>query len=75
MRAREILRVLIRAANADGGGARPGWNGGLYDFMRRVLATEHGGALYRKRHTRSEPLFAHTRFNRCIDRRGPSRRR
>jgi hypothetical protein len=30
-------------------GARPGWNGGLYAFMRRVLATDHGGALYAKR--------------------------
>src|SRR5205085_2669368 len=28
---------------------RPGRRGGLYDFMRRVLATEHGTALYRRR--------------------------
>jgi hypothetical protein len=56
-------------------GAAPGWgwNGDPYDFMRRVLATEHGGALYRKRHPMSESVFAHTRFNRRIDRRGPSR--
>ncbi len=26
---------------------RPGWDGGAYDFMRRVLATERGGELYR----------------------------
>ncbi len=32
------------------GGARPGWDGGAYAFMRRVLETETGGALYRKRH-------------------------
>ncbi len=30
---------------------RPGWDGGAYDFMRSVLATEHGGALYK--HARS----------------------
>ncbi len=27
---------------------RPGWDGGLYAFMRRVLATELGNGLYRK---------------------------
>ena len=29
-------------------GTRPGWDGGLYAFMRRVLATELGNGLYRK---------------------------
>ena len=28
---------------------RPGWSSGIYDFMRHVLATEHGNALYRQR--------------------------
>jgi hypothetical protein len=67
------IAVRVAPDASKRGGARPGWNGGLYDLMRRVLATEHGGALYRKRRTMSEPVFAHTRFNRRIDRRGPSR--
>jgi hypothetical protein len=49
-------------------GARPGWDGGLYAFMRRVLATDHGGELYRRRNTMIEPVFANTKFNRRIDR-------
>lgn len=51
---------------------RPGWDGGYYAFMRRVLATEHGGELYRKRQSMIEPVFGHTKFNRRFDR---SRRR
>jgi len=36
--------------------------------MRRALATEHGGALYAKRQTMVEPVFADTKFNRRVDR-------
>jgi hypothetical protein len=36
-------------------GARPGWNGGLYAFMRLVSATDAGGELYAKRVTMIEP--------------------
>ena len=49
-------------------GARPGWDGGLYAFMRRVLATDAGGELYAKRQDMIEPIFADTKFNRRIDR-------
>ena len=49
-------------------GARPGWKGGPYAFMRRVLATERGAGLYRKRQAMVEPVFAQTKFNRKIDR-------
>jgi hypothetical protein len=49
-------------------GERPGWQGGLYAFMRRVLATERGGKLYAHRQTIIEPVFAHTKFNRRCDR-------
>jgi hypothetical protein len=49
-------------------GRTPGWNGGLYAFMRRVLATDQGGALYAKRQAMIEPVFADTKFNRGIDR-------
>jgi transposase len=47
---------------------RPGWDRGYYAFMRRVLATELGSAIYRKRQETVEPVFAHTKFNRRIDR-------
>ena len=49
-------------------GTRPGWDGGPYAFMRRVLETTLGNALYRKRQATVEPVFAHTKFNRRIDR-------
>ena len=38
-------------------GARPGWDGGAYAFMRRVLDTDHGGGLYRKRQARGCSTF------------------
>ena len=49
-------------------GARPGWKSGHYAFMRRVLATERAGELYRKRQTMIEPVFGHTKFNRSFER-------
>ncbi len=49
-------------------GARPGWDGGFYAFMRRVLDTDDGRALYAKRQGMIEPVFADTKFNRRIDR-------
>jgi transposase len=49
-------------------GARPGWTDGLYAFMRRVLATDHGAELYAQRQGMIEPVFADTKFNRRIDR-------
>jgi hypothetical protein len=49
-------------------GTRPGWDGGAYAFMRRVVQTERGGGLYRKRQGMIEPVFANTKFNRRIDR-------
>ena len=53
---------------ATAGATRPGWDGGPYAFMRRVLATDYGGALYRRRNVMIEPVFANTKFNRRIDR-------
>src|SRR4051794_3251239 len=43
---------------------RPGWTGGAYDFMRTVLASERGGALYKRRGQLIEPIFGHTKHNR-----------
>jgi hypothetical protein len=36
------------ADRRNGGKPRKGWDGGFYEFMRRVLQSEHGGSLYRK---------------------------
>ncbi len=47
---------------------RPGWQGGRYTWMRNLLATEHGGGLYRRRKAIVEPVFAQTKHNRRIDR-------
>jgi Transposase DDE domain len=62
------IQVLIPPDSKKREGARPGWQGGYYAFMRRVLATEHAGELYRKRQTMIEPVFGHTKFNRGFDR-------
>jgi transposase len=60
--------VLIPPDAGKRKGARPGWDGGLYAFMRRVLATDQGGDLYAKRQGMIEPIFAQTKFNRRCDR-------
>jgi transposase len=62
------IAVLIPPDASKRRGARPGWDGGLYAFMRRVLATEHGGGLYRQRQPMIEPVFGQTKHNRGIGR-------
>ena len=62
------MQVLIPPDAGKRKGARPGWDGGLYAFMRRVLNTDHGGRLYAKRQGMIEPVFAQTKFNRRADR-------
>jgi transposase len=62
------IQVLIPPDSGLRESARPGWDGGLYAFMRRVLSTEHGKALYRKRHVTVEPVFGQMKFNRRLDR-------
>jgi transposase len=62
------IQVLIPPDARKREGSRPGWNGGLYAFMRRVLDTDTGADLYRKRKGMIEPVFGHTKFNRRIDR-------
>ena len=61
-------RVLIPPDAGKRKGARPGWDGGRYAFMRRVLETDPGRDLYGKRQGMIEPVFANTKFNRRIDR-------
>src|SRR3954468_8719143 len=62
------LQVLIPPDANKRNGERPGWQGGLYAFMRRVLAGQRGGELYARRQVRVEPVFANTKFNRRCDR-------
>jgi transposase len=62
------IQVLIPPDSGLRTSARPGWEGGLYTFMRRVLATDHGKALYRKRQATVEPVFGQMKFNRRLDR-------
>ena len=61
-------QVLIPPDSGLRKGARPGWDKGLYAFMRRVLGREHGAELYRKRQATIEPVFAPMKFNRRLDR-------
>src|SRR3954464_2888519 len=62
------MQVLIPPDAGKRKGTRPGWDGGLYAFMRRLLATDHGGGLYANRQGMIEPVFADTKFNRRCDR-------
>jgi len=61
-------QVLIPPDSGQCEGNRPGWEGGLYAFVWRVLATDRRGGLYRQRQRLIEPVFAHTRFNRRMER-------
>jgi hypothetical protein len=47
---------------------RPGRRGGLYDFTRRVLATDWGKELYLKRQGSVEPVFGQIKANREANR-------
>src|SRR4051794_7445036 len=62
------IQVLIPPDTSRQRTTRRNWDGGHYDFMRRVLATERGGELYRKRQPMIEPVFAQMKFNRGLDR-------
>jgi transposase len=62
------IQVLIAPDSGLRQGARPGWDGGLYRFMRRVLSTDHAKALYRKRRETVESVFGQMKFNRGFKR-------
>jgi DDE family transposase len=62
------ITVLVPPDAGKRKGVRPGWDGGRYAFMRKVLSTDRGKQLYGKRQTTIEPVFAHTKFNRRLDR-------
>ncbi len=62
------IPVLIPPDAGKRTGTRPGWDGGIYAFMRRVLDREPGGPIYARRKAMIEPVFGDTKFNRGIDR-------
>jgi hypothetical protein len=62
------IQILIPPDAGKRKGTRPGWDGGRYAFMRSVLETDAGRALYAKRQGMIEPVFANTKFNRRLDR-------
>jgi transposase len=61
--ANKHIPVLIPPDKGSRGTPRPGWTGGRYEWMRRLLATELGQQLYRKRAQTVEPLFGNTKHN------------
>ena len=66
--ANKHIQVLIPPERGGRKEPRPGWTGGLYSWMRAVLDSAHGKALYRRRIQMIEPVFAHTKHNRLIAR-------
>ncbi len=62
------IEVLIPPDTSRRRTTRRNWDGGRYDEMRQVLATDRGGELYRKRQPMIEPVFAQMKFNRGLDR-------
>ena len=56
--------VLIPPDSTRRKDARPGWTGGAYAFMRSVLASDGGRALYKQRAQLIEPIFENTKHNR-----------
>jgi Transposase DDE domain len=62
------FQVLVPPDSMVRDGARPGWEGGMYSFMRRVLSTDLGRELYKKRRRSIEPVFGQIKYNRGITR-------
>ena len=62
------MQVIIPPDSNTRQSERPGWNDGLYAFMRRVIRSPEGGAIYRKRQGQIEPVYGDIKFNRKIDR-------
>ena len=62
------MQVLIPPDSGLRTHPRPGWDKGLYAFMRLVLSTEPGQALYQRRMATVEPVFGQMKFNRGFDR-------
>jgi transposase len=61
--ANKHIPVLIPPDKVSRGTPRSTWSGGRYDWMRKVLATDLGRLVYRKRKKTIEPIFGHTKYN------------
>jgi transposase len=62
------FQVLVPPDSMVRDSARPGWEGGMYSFMRRVLSTDRGRELYIKRRRSIEPVFGQIKHNRGMTR-------
>jgi hypothetical protein len=62
------IPVLIPPALSRRATTRPGCNGGAYDFMRSLLATELGSRLSKQHAQLIEPIFGDTKHNRGFTR-------
>jgi transposase len=62
------LNVLIPPDSSRRTEPRPGWTDGRPRFMRHLLDSPVGSQLYRQRKQTVEPVFAHTKHNRHINR-------
>jgi transposase len=62
------IEVLIPPDTGRHRVTRRNWEGGRYDEMRELLATERGSELYGKRQAIIESVFAQMKFNRGLDR-------
>src|SRR5215218_1830921 len=62
------IEVLIPPDTSRRRTTRRNWDGGRYDQMRELLATDPGRALYRKRQPMIEPVFGQTKHNRGLGR-------
>src|SRR3954452_11251939 len=62
------IEVLIPPDTSRRRTTRRNWDGGRYEQIRGMLATDRGGELYRKRQPMIEPVFAQMKFNRGLDR-------
>lgn len=68
MAAGKTVLIPPDSSRRKGQSTRPGWDGGLYAFMRRVLGTGRGAELYALRQQLVEPMFANTKHNRGMGR-------
>jgi hypothetical protein len=62
------IEVLIPPDTSRRRTTRRNWDGGRYDEMRQVLASDRGNELYRRRQPMIEPVFAQMKFNRGLER-------
>src|SRR4051794_17463761 len=62
------IEVLIPPDTGRHRTTRRNWDGGRYDEMRQLLASERGDELYSKRQPMIEPVFGQMKFNRGLDR-------